>query len=326
MTIETKSRTTHLVRRVLKWGAIVVPILIVVVYLSVGAVAADVLGVPKRQFTVQNAPAQFSLAFQDVRFPSRGDEVQIAGWYIPQEGSERAVILVHGKDASRTEEFNHTFVNLAATLEQGGFNVLMIDLRGHGQSGNARYSFGLNERRDVEGAVDWLAKQGFQPGTIGVLGVSLGAASVVGATAEEPSIGALVTDSSFAELCPVMQINWNQQTGLPDLILPSALLMNHVMFGYDLCDARPVNEIGRIAPRPILLIHSTDDQMVPVSNVYALKTAAPSAEMWIVTGPEHARIYNADPAAYSQKVIDFFDRSLKKGDGQAASLRGDGLR
>ena len=64
-------------------------------------------------------------------------------------------------------------------------------------------------------------------------------------------------------------------------------------------------------PRSVLIIHSTSDVLVPVANAQQLKVAAPFAETWIVTGPEHARIYNSDPAAYSQKVADFFDRSLK---------------
>lgn len=190
---------------VLKWLAITIPPALALAYLAVGGVAANALTVPKRQFDAQNTPARLGLAFDDVRFPSRGDGVQIAGWYIPSSASRRALVLVHGRDASRTVEFAGAFVDLAAMLQKGGYNVLMIDLRGHGQSGDGRYSFGLNERRDVEGAVDWLLNKGFAPGSIGVLGVSLGAASAVGATADEPRIGALVTDSAFAEFCPVLQ-------------------------------------------------------------------------------------------------------------------------
>ncbi len=307
-----QSRSQARTRSARRWIAIAAAILVllVILYLAVGAVAANVLTMPKRQFNAADNPGQFNLAYEEVRFPSRGSDIQIAGWYIPRAGNNRVVVLVHGKDASRTEEFYGAFVNLAAALQQSGFNVLMIDMRGHGQSGDARYSFGLNERRDIEGAVDWLASKGYTPGRIGVLGVSLGAAAAIGAAAEEPRIGALVTDSGFADWGPVMQKNWNPVTGLPDLLMPSVLLMNRVMYGYDLCDSRPVNEIGRISPRPILLIHSIDDQLVPVGNVYALKAAAPLAQTWVVSGPEHARIYNADPAAYSRRVSDFFDQGL----------------
>jgi pimeloyl-ACP methyl ester carboxylesterase len=312
MKTTTETKSGNLARRVLKWIAIVVPVLLVVAYLAVGAVAAETLTRPKRDFSVQENPATFNLAYQDVRFPSRSGDAQIAGWFIPREESKRAIVLVHGKDCSRTSEFYGEFTDFAAALNRGGFSVLMIDLRGHGQSSDAHFSFGLNERRDVEGAVDWLKSQGFQPGSIGVLGVSLGAASSIGATADDPDIGALVEDSGFASICPIIQNQWNNASGLPDVFLPPSLFMVQFRFGYDLCASRPVDEIGRIAPRAVLIIHSTSDALVPIANATQLKAAAPFAETWIVTGPEHARIYNSDPATYNQKVIDFFDRNLKK--------------
>ncbi len=295
---------------VLKRLTVAVPLALPITYLAIGAMAANALTVPKRQFNWQNTPGRFNLAFEEVRFPARVDGVQIAGWYIPSQGSDRAVVLVHGRDASRTFEFDGGFVDLAAMLQRGGYHILMIDLRGHGQSEDGRYSFGLNERRDVEGAADWLLKKGFAPGSIGVLGVSLGAASAIGATADEPRIGALVTDSAFADFCPVLKARWHTDTGLPDVLEPSTLLMTRVLFGIDLCASRPFQEVSRITPRPMLFIHSTSDEMVPVSNHTKLSAAAPAAETWVVSGPEHARIFNAFPEGYAERVIRFLDKSL----------------
>ena len=299
-------------RRVLKWLAIIVPLLLLLGYLAIGTVAAASLTTPKRDFTTSKTPASLNLTYEDVRFPARGGDLQIAAWFIPNSGGRRAVILVHGKDQSRTSEFAGTFVDLAAALVRSGFSVLMIDLRGHGQSGDAHFSFGLNERRDVEGAADWLKSRGFQPGSIGTLGVSLGAASSIGAAADDPDIGALVEDSGFADWCPIVQLHWREVSGLPDILLPPTLFSVRLLYGYDICDSRPFLEIGRVAPRSVLIIHSTGDVLVPVAEAQKLKAAAPFAETWILTGLEHARIYNSDPAAYSQKVTDFFDRSLKK--------------
>lgn len=298
--------------KILRWLAFIIPILCVIGYLTIGAVAADGLTTPKRSLASQENPAKFNLAYQDVQFPARGGDAQIAGWFIPHATDQRVIILVHGKDQSRTEEFYGQFPDLALALHQGGFNILMIDLRGHGQSSDAHFSFGLNERRDVEGAVDWLMLKGFKPGKIGVLGVSLGAASSIGAAADDPRIGALVEDSGFASICPIIQTQWGNASGLPDIFLPSSLFMVRVMYGYDLCASQPVNEIVRIAPRPVLIIHSTSDTLVPVSNAEQLKAAAPFAETWIVTGPEHARSFNSDPAGYSQRVINFFNNGLKQ--------------
>jgi dipeptidyl aminopeptidase/acylaminoacyl peptidase len=294
----------------------VLVVLAVIAYLGVGAVIANEYTLPKRQFYPE-AAALLGVPYQDVRFPARGDGVQIAGWYVPRAGATRAVIVVHGKDQSRATEFFDTFPNgrlteMSGRLQAGGFAVLMIDLRGHGQSGDARYTFGQVERRDVMGAADWLKTQGFKPGSIGSLGVSLGAASTVGAAADDTDIGAIVVDSGFAEFCPVIDANWKNATGLPEALIPPALLMTRVLYGIDMCAAQPVKEIGRIAPRPVLLIHTVSDQMIAFAHVDRMKAALPSAELWMASGKEHARNYNADPAEYVRRVTAFFDKSLAK--------------
>ncbi|MFC1879303.1 alpha/beta hydrolase, partial [Chloroflexota bacterium] len=163
------------------WITIVVILLLVIAYFGVGAVAANKLTIPKRRFPTEKSPATFDLVYEDVRFPARGGDADIAAWYIPNQGSHQAVIIVHGNNESRTYEFSGNMVDLGAALQQAGFNILMIDLRGHGQSGDGRASFGINERRDILGAVDWLLDKGYQPGSIGVLGTSLGGASSIGA-------------------------------------------------------------------------------------------------------------------------------------------------
>jgi len=56
---------------------------------------------------------------------------------------------VHGRDNSRTNGFCDQFVSFANQLHKAGFSVLMIDLRGHGQSADSRYTFGIKERQDI---------------------------------------------------------------------------------------------------------------------------------------------------------------------------------
>ena len=99
--------------------------------------------------------------------------------------------------------------------------MLMIDLRGHGQSGRARFGFGRTERLDVRGAVDWLVARGFRPGRIGVLGISMGAATGIGAASEDDRIGALVADNSFAELASLVETHRTSVTHLPALFSPA---------------------------------------------------------------------------------------------------------
>lgn len=308
--ITVPMRADHRRRRVAARLALILLAGLLAVYLGISALAANLLTVPQRALSAQT-PAAYGVAYQDVRFPARTDGISIAGWYLPSAGSRKAVVLVHGWNSSRTNEFQGRFPAFAAALQQRGLAVLMIDLRGHGASGDAHFSFGLTERRDLEGAVDWLKGQGFQPGSIGVLGVSMGAAAGIGAAADDTDIGALVEDCSFAEIYPLIEREWANQTPLPAVFLPSTVLMGRIMFGYTIWDARPIDQIGMIAPRPILIIHGGADTFTPPEHGRQLHAAAPDAEYWEVPGAGHAHSYAADPAAYVDRVASFFERSLK---------------
>jgi uncharacterized protein len=285
-------------------------VLALALYVGVSVLAASMLTVPRRVVSAAT-PAALGLAFQDVQFPAQVDAVPISGWYIPHDGSHEAIVLVHGKDSNRTNEFGGRFPNLAAALHERGFAILMIDMRGHGQSGDGRYSFGLNEQRDIAGAADWLRTQGFLRGSIGVLGVSMGAASSMFAAANDPDIGALIEDCGYADINPILAHEWSTASGLPNMFLPSSLFAARMMYGYDISAAQPVAEVGKIAPRPMLIIHGTADTLIPVAQAEQIKAANPAAELWEVAGAGHAGSYAADPQAYVDRVASFFAKSLQ---------------
>lgn len=294
--------------RIAAWSAAALVALLLAASLGISAYAASVVTMPQRD-AERATPAAQGLAFEDVRFGAADDGVEVAGWYIPRADARAAVVLVHGKDSSRSSEFGGRFVEVAAALHAHGFAVLMIDMRGHGMSGDSRFTFGLTERRDVIGAADWLEAQGFQPGSVGVLGVSMGAASAIGAAADDPEIGALVADCSYAAIEPLMRQHWTEASGLPDFLLPSTLFVGRFIVGDDLRRARPADEVDDINA-PVLIIHGADDRFTPVEHGRQLAAAAPAAEYWEVPGAGHAASYMADPRAYVERVASFFERSL----------------
>lgn len=288
--------------------------LLLLAYLGISALVVNTLTVPYRHTLNGNPQISTGLAYQDVIFPSRGDGLAIAAWYIPAASSaepRRAIIFVHGKDGCRTCEFQGMALRFVAAMQQRGFSVLMLDLRGHGGSGEARFTFGIRERRDIEGAVDWLLAQGYEAGRIGLLGISMGAASSIGATADEPAIGALVADSAYAEIYAILEREFPKASGLPGIFLPSSMLMGRLIVGEDIGSARPIAEIGRIAPRPVLLIHARGDELIPASDSERLAAAAPSAQLWLIPAAGHVQTYAYDPDAYVERVATFFADSLR---------------
>lgn len=281
-------------------------------WLAIGLVAAERLTVPARRFDPALHPTSFgAVDVRDVALTTR-DGVDLAAWHLSVPGSDAAVILVHGHEASRTWEFGQRFPELAATLQANGYHVLMLDLRGHGASGGERFTFGLRERLDVIAAVDYLAAQGVPAGQVGVLGVSMGGATAIGAAADDPRIGALWSDSSYADINPVLASRWPSASGLPMIFLHGTLLAHRLRYGLDLADARPVRDLPRVAPRPTVLVHGTADTNVAYEHALELQAAAPWAELRTIQGGEHARAYAADPAAYAAQVIEFFDVALRQ--------------
>ena len=113
-------------------------------------------------------PDVYDLPYRDVAFSPRGDEwadIVLRGWIIEKEGfagpqDELTVILVHGLNSNRTGDNALALTNRLFDLD---FNVLLFDLRGHGESDGDQLSGGYFEKWDVLGAYDYLVQRGVPP-------------------------------------------------------------------------------------------------------------------------------------------------------------------
>jgi len=88
----------------------------------------------------------------------------------------------------------------------------------------------------------------------------------------------------------------------------------NAMVGADVARARPLEAIARIAPRPILLIHSADDDnaTTPVEGARRLFAAAGEPkELWVAPRGGHVGAINAFPEEYRARVLAFFRDALR---------------
>ncbi len=228
---------------------------------------------------------------------------------MPALGATHAVIIAHGVNGRRGREFIVSSRELVEQLVAHGFSVLMIDLRGHGESAAARMTYGIRERRDVLGAVDWLLARGYAPGMIGVIGLSMGGVAGIGAAREEPAIGALVVDSACADFLAMMRIHFQRFSKLPLFFFPGTLLLGGLLTGENLARLRPADLLRGIGRRPVMIIHASGDRLVPVDHAQSLALAG-EADLWISTSTSHLGTYSANPQIYSQRVAQFLRRTL----------------
>jgi dipeptidyl aminopeptidase/acylaminoacyl peptidase len=305
MSDQTKNKTSRRIIRTI----VGIALFLVIAYLGIGGYAISEL-TKVDQYTGTDTPDKFGVEYEEVNFPAREDGLQIAAWYLPNETSDKAIIIVHGRKASKQAAATGTIVAFETELQKAGYTVLAIDLRAHGDSDGDRFSFGVYERRDVLGAVDFLKEQGFESGKIGVVGISLGGAAVNEAMAESEDIGAVVTEGTFGDFEPIIYEQWENESGLPNFFLPGVFLMNRILFGYSLADVHPAEEIANASPRPMLVIHCTEDDTVNINQSEILLEAAPHAESWIQDNCEHGELHRDYPEEYCDRVIAFFDENL----------------
>lgn len=277
-------------------------------YTGISAIAARELIRPYRRLP-QIEPSAVGLTYEDVWLKARGEDLNIAAWHIPARDASRAVIIAHGIGGCRSRELTVSSMDLVQELVESGFTVLMLDLRGHGESDSAYMTYGLNERRDILGAVDWLLAHGYAAGSIGVLGFSMGGVAGIEAAAEEPAIAALVVDSACADFLNMMQTHFQRFSKLPLVFIYGSMLIGRFILGQDLSRLRPAETLRTIKACQSLIFHGGKDNLVPLAHAQELAQAG-QAELVVTPDVGHLGSYAANPRTYSRRVIRFFKANL----------------
>jgi pimeloyl-ACP methyl ester carboxylesterase len=277
-------------------------------YLILSAYVADKFSTPER-VPVTRSPAQYGLSYQPVSFYSTVDHIRLEGWYIDSPGS-KVIVMLHGWNGNRDN--GDTAMPVTQALVAHNYDVFMFDFQGHGESGDGRMSLGQFETRDVAGALDYLRTRDVTG--VGVLGWSLGANTAVNSAPEHPEMRAIVADSVWAELSPVFENQLTKYSGLPTFFSPGVMLAGRALYGIDIPNNRPARALASLGSRPVLLIHGSKDDRIPVANAYALQKAAandPNFELWIALGAGHTRAFHDHPEEFLKRVLAIYDKYLQ---------------
>lgn len=238
-----------------------------------------------------------------------GDGTVLAGTYVPRERpSHYTVVLVHGLYSNRA--MCESLVPLYQALD---YNVLLIDLRGHGESGGRHTLWGMKETGDFAAWKAWLLAKDPEM-RIGVHGVSLGAAMAILWSGSESGqdLRFCIADSSYADLFSLGREKLFRWTGDERLLLAMDALnpfFQAAMFlhsGCVLSDIDPLSAAGRMRA-PALFLHGADDTLIPPESAEKLGGACASRRkaVRIFEGAGHAREFAENPEAYTRIVQDF---------------------
>jgi alpha-beta hydrolase superfamily lysophospholipase len=237
-------------------------------------------GPPKR------SPAQFGLAYENVRFPSANGN-QLAGWFVPSaSGKPLATFLIHTGMRGNLD----TYLYAIPWAAKNDFSILVYDWQGFGDS-EGTPSF-ANWEPDMHAAVDYLLARPDTGAGIIQLGASLGAIPGMAATAAYPdqTIGLVLYGGFFTENIPESWLIYE----VSPLLATTGLIANTV-WNTLLPDFFDGPQYLAFLQTPILLITPTDDDIVPVREQDRLYAALPDSKQRYFTYGGHVHAPETDP-------------------------------
>jgi len=237
-------------------------------------------------------------------FTSHG--IALDGWLVkPAAARFPTVVVPHGWGSNAAR-----MLPLAKVLQAEGFGVLLYDTRGHGTSGAHGPVTIRTFAEDLLAAVHHLTQRpDIGPTRIGVFGHSMGGAAAIVAASTESRIGAVVSSAAFADIDDLIRrtLRCLHIPQWPFLPLVRWIVELHLHITTD--GLSPGKRIGKINA-PILLIHGTDDELIPATDLDVLCTAANQATTERVLLPHRGhRDLLADPN-YATRALEFLHRSL----------------
>ena len=274
-------------------------------------------------------PASYALQADTISLIS-SDGIPLMAWWVPAEtpNPRGVVILLHGMDGMDAS----AMLGHAKFLHESGYAAMALDMRAHGRSGGHRIGSSVEEVRDVTAALDWVrGEPRVAERPVALLGISMGGATALRTAALRRDVSAVISVSAFCSVNQATQEMFDR-SDMPKqavaILMPFVQLATATLYRVWPSRLSTLNDIERIPPRPVLIIHGTADDQIPVAHAYRLaKAAGNRAQLWIVEGAGHG-VYKGEVAGpenrpYRERILSFLDSALAAGKQPSAVFHGE---
>lgn len=275
-------------------------------YIGVGLLVVLLMTSPRRK-RPEATPATVGLGYREVEIRST-DGVNLSAWWVPAEDSSRAAVLVPGWGGYK---FNGQLLQTVPVYHDAGYGVLLLDLRAQGESGGALRTLGYREVRDVRGALAWLDRQGYRAEDVVLHGWSMGGSTALRA-APGTGVAAVVEEAGYGDLPLLLKVKIPEFIPFGRMLRPAILLAGNLFPDFDPWEVVPKNDAAKLSVEgvPLLIIHSTADDIVPYEQARILVEACPEASLWKLEGYGHVEAY--EHPEYALKLRAFLERSSRE--------------
>jgi len=249
------------------------------------------------------------------------DSTQTVGWLLSRGKPAPAIILSHGYGSNRSE-----LLTLAFELWKAGYNVLVSDLRGHGESPVKWSGLGTYEKDDLLSAVKFLrnrtneAGQPLLDGRIGLYGVDVGGYTSLVASKEDPTIKAVAVDSVFPDVSHFMSQQLKRIVGSSNEMankmvdsrwttqLTELAMQLYLMRRED--SAPALDSVATASGRKLLFIIGKNSGALGQMTRELHNAARDQKQLVEVEQSRLIRLYDKESVDYDERVVSFFKEAI----------------
>jgi uncharacterized protein len=235
-----------------------------------------------------------------ITFDSDGHRLVGVLYLARGEGRKPTALLLHGCPGLEKN------LDLAVDLRDRGWNSLVFHYRGcWGSAG--RYDL-RTVPCDVAAAVDYLAScPSVDQDRIAVVGHSLGGAAAIAAAADDPRLSAVAVYGAATRLGGALALSTDRIEGEFTRFLATTPPELAAQFEEAAASMDPLKAVTVIPPRPLLIVHGTQDMWVPVSQARELQAqVGPACRYVEVEGADHA--FSWHRARLRDLIADWLDK------------------
>jgi len=255
------------------------------------------------------------------------DGAALEGWLVHPQGPRSGVGIVCCHGGGRDKR---AFCRHSPFLSKAGHTVLLFDCRA--ATLGAMTTHGVEEHRDLLSAAKWLQEQQTDPVDIIVaMGTSIGGSSAIIAAAKDPElIQGVIAENPFTSWQDNMdnivknlifkQMICKSNTTAATILYPAAAACSFLVQAItkqcmpliEKSTPSALDAVCLVAPRPLLLMHGTEDEIVPFSHSQRLFRTAMSelqpdggscVNLWAVEGGKHVQLFDLMADEYQRRVL-----------------------